>query len=111
MSEQEVQQKYPDFWKIYLQRSVDIRFPGGETGEEACGRIAAFLEEKRQAHETENIVVISHEGLIRQLMCYIMNIPVYKRTNFYIDLCGIMEITYQPDYQSWKLIRFNQKMF
>jgi broad specificity phosphatase PhoE len=110
MSEQEVQAKYPDFWKVYRERSSDFRFPGGETGQEACQRVAEFLEEKRQVHANENIVVVSHEGLIRQLMCHLMNIPVYKRGNFYIDLCGIMEIAYQPDYQAWKLIRFNQKL-
>jgi broad specificity phosphatase PhoE len=110
MSEQEVQEKYPDFWKVYCARTADFRFPGGETGEEACRRVADFLEEKRQAHSAENIVIVSHEGLIRQLMCHIMNIPVYKRGNFYIDLCGIMEITYQPEYKTWKLIRFNQKL-
>ena len=111
MSEQDVQERYPDFWKVYRERSTDIRFPGGETGEEARQRVAEFLEEKRQIHFNENIILVSHEGLIRQLMCYIMNLPVYKRGNFYIDLCGIMEITYQPDYQAWKLIRFNQKLF
>ena len=58
----------------------------------------------------ENIVAVSHEGLIRQLMCHIMNIPVYKRGNFYVDFCGITEISYQPEYQSWKLLRFNQKI-
>jgi broad specificity phosphatase PhoE len=111
MSEQEVQQRYPNFWKAYRERSADFRFPGGETGEEACRRIADFLEEKRQTHSAENIIVVSHEGLIRQLMCHIMGIPVYKRGNFYVDFCGITEITYQPEYQSWKLIRFNQKLF
>ena len=110
MSEQEVQEKYPDFWKVYRERTADFRFPGGETGEEVCRRIASFLEEKRQAHGTENIVIVTHEGLIRQLMCHIVNIPVYKRGNFYVDFCGITEITYQPDYQAWKLIRFNQKL-
>jgi broad specificity phosphatase PhoE len=110
MSEQEVQEKYPDFWKVYRERTADFRFPGGETGEEACRRIAEFIEEKRQAHGAENIIVVSHEGLIRQLMCHVMNIPVYKRGNFYVDFCGIMEITYQPEYKTWKLIRFNQKL-
>ena len=110
MSEEEVQEKYPEFWKVYVERTADFRFPGGETGEEACHRIAGFLEEKRQAHPGENLVFVTHEGLIRQLMCYIVNIPVYKRSNFYVDLCGIMEISYQPEYKSWKLIRFNQKL-
>jgi broad specificity phosphatase PhoE len=110
MSEQEAQEKYPDFWKVYRERTTDFRFPGGETGEEACRRIADFLEEKRHAHSAKNIIVVSHEGLIRQLTCYILNLPVYKRGNFYIDFCGILEITYQPEYQSWKLLRFNQKL-
>jgi broad specificity phosphatase PhoE len=110
MSDEEVQEQYPEFWKAYTERTADFRFPGGETGEEACQRISGFLEEKRQAHPNENIVFVTHEGLIRQLMCYIMDIPVYKRGNFYVDLCGIMEITYQPEYKSWKLIRFNQKL-
>jgi broad specificity phosphatase PhoE len=110
MSEQEVQEKFPDFWKVYQARTADFRFPGGETGEEACRRIADFLEEKQSAHSNENIVAVTHEGLIRQLMCHIMNIPVYNRGNFYIDLCGLMEITYQPEYNNWKLIRFNQKL-
>jgi broad specificity phosphatase PhoE len=110
MSEHEVQEKYPDFWKVYRERTADFRFPGGETGEEACRRIADFLEEKRQMHGMENIVIVSHEGLIRQLMCYLVNIPVYKRGNFYVDFCGITEITYQPEYKAWKLMRFNQNI-
>jgi broad specificity phosphatase PhoE len=110
MSEEEARERYPDFWKAYVEMTADFRFPGGETGEEACRRIARFLEEKREAHPGENIVFVTHEGLIRQLMCYIVDIPVYKRNNFYVDLCGIMEITYQPEYKNWKLIRFNQKL-
>src|SRR5574339_932534 len=65
ISEQEVQERYPDFWKVYRERSADFRFPGGETGEEACRRIYGFLEEKRQTHPNENIVFVTHEGLIR----------------------------------------------
>jgi broad specificity phosphatase PhoE len=110
MREQEVREKYPDFWNVYRARTTDFRFPGGETGEEACRRIAEFLEEKRQAHEAENIVLVSHEGIIRQLTCHILDLPVYKRGNFYVDFCGIMEITYQPESKNWKLIRFNQKL-
>lgn len=108
MDVEEIQQKYPDIWNAFQERSADFRFPEGETGEEARSRIAEFLEEKRQAHANENIVVVSHEGLIRLLACHIMDLPVYKRWNFYFDFCGIMEITYQPDHKAWKLIRFNQ---
>jgi broad specificity phosphatase PhoE len=107
MSDEEIQEKFPEFWKAYEEGTADYRFPGGETGEEACRRVAGFLEEKRAAHPAENIVLVTHDGLIRQLLCYIVDIPVYKRRNFKVDLCGIMEVAYQPEYKNWRLIRFN----
>jgi broad specificity phosphatase PhoE len=45
MSDEAIQQQYPDIWKAFLERSADFRFPEGETGEEARQRIADFLEE------------------------------------------------------------------
>jgi len=39
-----------------------------------------------------------------------MDLPVHERWNFHVDFCGMMEITYQPAYQAWKLVRFNQKL-
>ncbi|HEX6035219.1 MAG TPA: histidine phosphatase family protein [Anaerolineales bacterium] len=110
MSDEAIQLRYPEIWRIRQERTADFRFPDGETGEEARQRIAGFLEEKRKVHANANIVLVSHEGLIRLLMCHIMNQPVYHRWNFhYVDFCGITEITYQPEYKIWKLIRFNQK--
>ena len=108
MTDEQIQQVYPEVWQAFLSRSADFRFPEGETGEEARQRIVEFLEEKRQQHASENIILVSHEGLIRLLMCTILDLPVYKRWNFHFDFCGIMEIMYQPAYASWKLIRFNQ---
>lgn len=108
LSDEEARQRYPEVWNAFRARSTDFRFPGGETGEEVRARIASFLEEKRAMHGDQNIIVVCHDGLIRSLACYIMDLPVYKRWNFYVDFCGITEISYQPDYQEWKLIRFNQ---
>jgi broad specificity phosphatase PhoE len=107
MSDQELQITYPEVWNGFRERDHDFRFPNGETGEEARKRIAEFLEEKRNLHCSENIILVCHEGLMRLLACHIMELPVYKRWNFKVDYCGIMEITYQPEYDAWKLIRFN----
>jgi broad specificity phosphatase PhoE len=107
LSLEEVKQAYPDIWKTLIERKQDFRFPEGETGEEARDRIAGFIEEKRIAHGEENVILVCHEGLIRTLMCHITHQPVYKRGNFQVNFCGITEITYQAEYQTWKLIRFN----
>lgn len=110
LSDDQVRGTYPDVWNAFLERKADFRFPGGETGEEAQKRIAGFMEEKRPIHSNEQIILVSHDGLIRLLMCYIVGIPVYRRWNFEVDFCGIMEIVYQPNYGSWKLIRFNSSI-
>ena len=110
MSDEAVQQEYPEVWRGFRERSADFRFPGGETGEEARQRIGNFLEEKRKLHASEAIVAVSHEGLIRLAACHVLGLPVYDRWIFQVDFCGIMEIVYQPDYHNWKLLRFNQKL-
>jgi broad specificity phosphatase PhoE len=111
LSDEQIQQSYPEVWKGFRERAADFRFPEGETGEEARQRVADFLEEKRQLHATENIIVVSHEGLIRLMTCHILGLPVYQRWNFSVDFCGITEIAYQPGYNNWKLLRFNQRLF
>jgi broad specificity phosphatase PhoE len=108
LTESEIQQTYPDVWQAFAGRSTDFRFPEGETGAEAQQRIIDFLEETRQLQNSDNIILVSHDGLIRLLMCYVVGIPVYKRWIFRVDTCGIMEITYQREFETWKLIRFNQ---
>lgn len=111
MSAEEIQETFPDIWRAFRERKKDFRFPEGETGEEARGRAAEFLMEKQKKHDGENIIVVCHEGLIRVMACHILVLPVYDRWNFRVDFCGIMEINYQPEYQKWQLVRFNQQIF
>jgi broad specificity phosphatase PhoE len=106
LTELEIEQKYPDTWNAFRERDRDFQFPEGESGEDALRRIKSFVEDKQT--NQEDIIVVSHDGLIRLLMCYILGIAVYRRWDFHVDTCGIMEIEYQPNYKSWKLIRFNQ---
>ena len=105
MSEKVLQLRYPDVWNAFQERDRDFQFPEGESGEEAQKRIESFFEDKQASNE--DLILVSHDGLIRLLMCYILKIPVYRRWDFQVDTCGIMEIEYQTAFKKWKLIRFN----
>ena len=107
MADEDIQRLYPTTWRAFHARTADFRFPEGETGQEAQSRIVDFVEEKRLQYDSGNIILACHDGLTRLLMCYIMGIPVYKRWNFQVDTCGIMEIAYQEEFKAWKLIHFN----
>jgi len=108
MSEQEFEKVYPDVWKSYVARTSDFRFPGGESGEDVRSRISEFLQEKIKLHKHENILIVSHDGLIRVCMTYLLDIPVFKRGDFKIDFCGLTLFDFQDDVQRWKLYGFNK---
>jgi broad specificity phosphatase PhoE len=105
LSEQEIRRKFPDVWHAFRERDRDFQFPEGESGEDAHRRIKSFMEEKQEYKE--DIILVSHDGLIRLLMCYILGLAVYRRWDFRVDTCGIMEIEYQPAFKRWQLLRFN----
>ena len=105
MPDQEIRQKYPDVWNAFRERDHDFQFPEGESGADVQRRIKSFMAE-RQAYE-EDIILVTHDGWIRLFMCHILGLPVYRRWDFHVDTCGITEIEYQPEFESWKLRRFN----
>ena len=108
MTEQEFEQAYPEAWKAYAARTADFRFPGGECGADVQMRIKDFFDERLSQHKDADLLIVSHEGWIRQMMCHAMGLPVYRRGDFRVNLCGLTELKYQEDVGRWRLIRFNQ---
>ncbi|MCB9420145.1 MAG: histidine phosphatase family protein [Ardenticatenaceae bacterium] len=108
LTDPQISQQYPDVWEAFMSRDRDFRFPQGESGEEAQQRIQSFFIEHQKRQE--DIILVSHDGWIRLLMCYILGLPVYRRWDFRVDTGGIMEIAYQPEFDRWKLIRFNHQL-
>jgi broad specificity phosphatase PhoE len=105
MDKEEIIKKYPEFWRDFNSHTMDVRFPEGETGEEVKLRQKNLLDELIQ--RDENVFLVSHEGYIRLLICHLLDIPVYKRHLFKVDMCGIMEFEYDKTSEEWKIIRFN----
>lgn len=108
MTEQEFERTYPEVWKAYVTRTADFRFPGGECGADVQARIKDFFDEKISQHKDADLLIVSHDGWIRQMMCYVMGLPVYRRGDFRVNLCGLTELKYQEGAGRWRLIRFNQ---
>lgn len=104
-SDEEIAERFPDMWAAYLRKDADFQFPGGESGGEAQRRILDFLEEKRGA--PGSCILVSHDGLIRCLFCHIVGIPVHRRFDLRVDLCGVMEFEAAETAAGWRLLRYN----
>ena len=108
MDEEEIIEKYPEFWRDFNSHTIDVRFPEGETGEDVLVRQKSLLDELIQ--RDQDVLLVSHEGYIRLLICHLLDIPVYKRHRFKVDMCGIMEIEYDKSTKEWIIIRFNHTL-
>ncbi|MBI5954832.1 MAG: histidine phosphatase family protein [Chloroflexi bacterium] len=108
MTEREFEQAYPEVWKAYVARTADFRFPGGENGTEVQARVKDFFDEKLLQHKDADLLIVSHDGWIRQMMCHVLGLPVYRRGDFRVNFCGLTELQYQEKIGRWRLIRFNQ---
>jgi len=105
MSEEEVKDKYYDFWIDFNEKKKDCRFPGGETGEEVKTRQEDLLHDL--VEKNENCLLVSHDGFIRILMCNILGMPVYKRHLFKTSFCGISEFGFDQNRKEWNVLRYN----
>lgn len=108
MTDEDIKKKYPEFWKDFFSYSKDVRFPEGETGEEVRARQKALLYELIK--NNEDVLLVSHEGYIRLLVCNLLDVPVYKRNLFKVDMCGIMELKYDKKIESWVIVKFNHTL-
>ena len=107
MSDEEVAAAFPQLWKDFCSHECDVRFPGGDSGEDVKRRQDNFLDEIKD--DKEDIMVVTHEGYIRLLMCNILGLPVYKRYKFKVDMGGVSAVYYDED-DGWKIVKFNQSV-
>lgn len=105
LCEEEIREKYPEFWSDFSKGEKDVRFPGGETGEEVKARQQHLFEEL--ITNDGDILLVSHEGYMRLLMCNLLDIPVYRRRLFKVDMCGIIEIEFDKVRNEWRIAKFN----
>lgn len=108
LTEEEVQVEYPELWQALVDQDRDFRWPEGESEAEALARVASFVEEKKT--EGENIIIVTHDGLIRLLVCHVLGLPAFKRFNLKVDTASITEVDWDKDRDGWKLIRYNQSI-
>jgi broad specificity phosphatase PhoE len=85
LTDEQMQEAYPETWSAYQDRNRDFRWPGGETGSEAQGRIVDFL--MQQAGAPGDILLVAHDGVIRclALVIYFINLT-FKVENSIYDL-------------------------
>ncbi|MCR5836335.1 MAG: histidine phosphatase family protein [Lachnospiraceae bacterium] len=108
MTNDELKEKYKDFLDQRARMIKDTPYPGGENCEMVFKRAFAALEDLVQK-DYENVVVVTHGGVIRALFTGIVGADYAKWLTFgrQIENCSISHIMYDDVNKTYHLERLN----
>jgi len=93
----EVSQLYPEVTRLWIERSPELKYPGGESIDEFSKRVSKFLGRLEEHAEDETILIVAHSGVLRTLICLLLGIELQRRWQFRLDLASLSILeTHQP---------------
>lgn len=81
----EISSLYPDLAESISNFSLQLSFPGGESFIEFIERTSKFLERVEKYPESQTILVVSHSGPLRVLVCRLLAIDLEHWRQIRID--------------------------
>lgn len=89
---EETESKFPDAAADLLASRGWARRPNGESDYDTAARAAEFIHETRLLDDDADIALISHGGLIRRLICVLLDMPLGYAAKLNIENTGITTI-------------------
>ncbi len=87
----EIKRSYPEHADLWFRFSEDFAFPGGESLLEFGARIER-LGKRLAAIDTETVVVFTHGGVIRALICHFLGLGLRDYLLFDVGLATVTTI-------------------
>lgn len=92
MNWQEVEASFPDVAVDILSSRSWTRRPAGESRFDTAARAAEFVHETGMMKSADDIALVSHGGLIRAMMCVLLDMPLAYASKFHIMNTGITTV-------------------
>jgi len=85
----EANQRYPEVAKLRMQRSLKLKYPGGDSFIEFSRRVSKFLDRLEQHTAEETVLIVAHNGVLRVLLCRLLDIDLRHLWQLYLDLASL----------------------
>ena len=92
----EVAQLYPGVTKLWVERSPELKYPGGESIDLFNKRVSKFLRRLEEHTEEETILIVAHSGVLRTLICLLLGIELQHRWQLRLDLASLSILETYP---------------
>ncbi len=92
----EISRLYPEVTKLWVERSPELKYPGGESIDGFTKRVSKFLGRLENHAPEQTILIVAHSGVLRTLVCQLLGIGLGYRWQFRLDLASLSIIETYP---------------
>ena len=88
----EIQARDPKRLAGWFEDPMRVSPPGGEALETLVARVQSVLDDLRRLEEQHNVLLVSHGGTLRVLLCLALGMPPQNRWRLRLDEASISEL-------------------
>ena len=92
----EVSRLYPELTELWVNWSLQLKFPGGESVDELNSRVSKFLDRLKKHALDETILIVAHAGPLRLLVCRLLGIELQHWRQIRINLASLSIVETYP---------------
>jgi alpha-ribazole phosphatase len=92
----EIKAKHPETlaaWEADIFKNAP---PHGETLEGLAVRVQSMLDELREKHEDQKVLVVAHGGVLQTLTCLALKLPPTMYWQFHLSTASLSEVAFYP---------------
>jgi alpha-ribazole phosphatase len=93
---EEINERHPDLSEVLSKWAIRPKFPGGESLDELDRRVQKFLKRLRKHQPEQTILIVSHAGTLRLMICHLLRIGLEHWRNLRLNLASISVIENYP---------------
>ena len=89
LTEGELRARYPSEYPGYVAKDLDYAPEGGESTRGVSARMAAVINEIKERHLSDNVLVVGHGGSLRAAMMALLGMPMDANWRFVFGNCTL----------------------
>jgi alpha-ribazole phosphatase len=92
----EIKAKHPETlaaWEADIFKNAP---PNGETLEGLAARVQSMLDELREKHQDQRILIVAHGGVLQTLICLALKLPPTMYWQFHLSTASLSEVAFYP---------------
>jgi len=93
----DVTSQYPGVACMWQSCDPDLQYPNGESLPDMGKRVAVFKQKLSKYSKDDNVLIVAHSGIIRTLICHLLELDQSSRWKFRIELASLSIIHTYPE--------------